>query len=190
MKKLLYILSLALLMACGSGNPTIENETEKVETKTPEMSKDELQTEIAKMEQDLSNKLRIKFDDVLAQQVVDLYVEYANNNPQDSITPEYLFKAGEVCIGLKQFDQSVIHFERIYKHFPKYSKYVESLYLVGFVYDEYMNNYGKAKEYYEKIVNDHADHSFEDDAQASIETLGLSDEEIIKRFEDKNKANS
>ena len=31
------------------------------------MSKDELQTEIAKMEQDLSNKLRIKFDDVLAQ---------------------------------------------------------------------------------------------------------------------------
>jgi tetratricopeptide (TPR) repeat protein len=184
MKKLLILGVIALFTACSGGeNKTVETEpvTEKVATK------DELQLEITKMEQELTNKMRTKFDDELAKRVVTFYRDYAQNNPKDSITPEYLFKAGEVSIGLKEYDQAAGFFERIYNNYPDYNKRVESLYLVGFVYDEHANNYGKAKEYYEKVVANHPDHGFADDAKASIETLGLSDEEIIKKFEAKQK---
>ena len=115
------------------------------------------------------------------------YSNYSGEKICGSITPEYLFKAGEVSIGLKEYDQAAGFFERIYNNYPDYNKRVESLYLVGFVYDEHANNYGKAKEYYEKVVANHPDHGFADDAKASIETLGLTDEEIIKKFEAKQK---
>ena len=93
MKKLLILGVIALFTACSGGeNKTVETEpvTEKVATK------DELQLEITKMEQELTNKMRTKFDDELAKRVVTFYRDYAQNNPKDSITPEYLFKAGYI----------------------------------------------------------------------------------------------
>lgn len=178
---------MALLMACGNAETTTEAQAEE---KSPEQVKEELVLEITKMEEDLMAKMRTEFDDNMARNLVKFYTQYADNNPKDSISAEYLFKAGEVCIGLKDYKMAIANFQRIYDNFPSYNKRVESLYLVGFVHDEYLDQYAQAQDFYQKLIDDHPDHSFADDAQASIETLGLSDEEIIQRFEEKNKAKS
>lgn len=184
MKKIFGALMILGLIACGTEQ---KNEEPKKEEKAVS-NKEELQVEIIKMEEELTKKMRTQFDENLAKRVVEFYKSYADNNPQDSISADYLFKAGEVSIGLKEYEQAAGFFERIYNHFPNYAKRVESLYLVGFVYDEHLSNYGKAQTYYQKVINEHPDHGFADDAKASIETLGLTDEEIIKKFQEAQKA--
>lgn len=184
MKKLVPLFLAAIMMAC---NGTGEKAEEKNKLNEATSNKEAARSEIEALEGELMNKLRSGFDEELAKRVVDFYVTYANNNPKDEYTPEYLFKAGEVSIGLKEFDQAVGYFERVYKNYPEFNKRVESLYLIGFTYDEHMDKYGKAKEYYQKVIDNHPDHEFADDAKASIETLGMSDEELIKKFEEKNK---
>lgn len=178
------------IIACGGQTNNQDAEQTSEENATQTISKEELQKEIATMEDELLSKMRTKFDESVAKRVVQFYRDYATNNPKDSITPEYLFKAGEVSIGLKDYETATGLFERIYNNYPNFNKRIESLYLVGFVYDEHIGNYGKAREYYEKVLNNHPDHEFADDAKASIETLGLTDEEIIKKFQDAQKSNS
>jgi hypothetical protein len=51
-----------------------------------------------------------------------------------------------------------------------------------------MNQKGKAKEYYEKVIDNYPDHVFAKEARVAIQHLGKTDEELIEEFEAKNKS--
>ena len=122
-----------------------------------------------------------------AERLVTLYTDYADQYPKDSLAPEMLFMAGNVCIGLEEFDRSISYFERIDEHYKTYLKHPEAIYLSGFVADYHQNKKGLAKNYYEKVIELYPDHVFAKDAKQAIMALSMSDEELLKMFEEKNK---
>ena len=62
------------------------------------------------------------------------------------------------------------------------------LFLQGFVYESQLHNIIRAKEAYTEFIRKYPRHQLAKDAQFSIENLGKSDEELIKMFEEKNRA--
>lgn len=180
MKKIgLIILAIGLAYGCGSKE---ENKAAEVKPKT----KEELNAEIAMFEKKLYSDTANAFDKSSAYAVVKAYTEYADTYPDDARTPEYLFKAGEVSMGLNESIEAINLFKRL-ESYPSYEKAPYGLFLQAFVYDNHLNDDKRAEEIYKRFIEKYPQHPLTKDAQYSLENLGKSDEELIKEFEEKQK---
>jgi len=128
----------------------------------------------------------VTFDPKAAQTAVESYEAYATAYPDDTLSAQYLFKAGEMYRSLRQFDKAIATYERILKDYNSYSKAPHSLFLMGFTYENDLKDLEKAKLTYEKFLKTYPNHELADDVQFSLSNLGKSPDEIIKAFAEKN----
>ncbi|OWY19073.1 hypothetical protein C7N43_30885 [Sphingobacteriales bacterium UPWRP_1] len=126
------------------------------------------------------------FDPKVAQTALESYEAYAAAYPDDTLSAQYLFKAGEMYRSLRQFDKAIATYERILKDYNSYSKAPHSLFLMGFTYENDLKDQEKAKQKYEEFMKLYPNHELADDVQFSLANLGKSPDEIIKAFAEKN----
>jgi tetratricopeptide (TPR) repeat protein len=176
-KRLLTGVALAAMLYSCSGSKEPAEMTEK-----------ERQEKIVLLEQSLFEGANM-FNDSAANAVVEAYESYAESYPEDPMTPEYLFKAGEVSMGLGKPLKSMSLFKRVYEKYPEYSKCSESLFLQAYVLDNHLNDDGRAGDLYREFLKKFPDHPLAGDARFSIDHLGKSDEELIREFEKKLSGN-
>lgn len=166
-----------LMMGCHSKNEvefSLQNLVDSINAREAELKKIEVFTP----------------DNPVAYNAVKLYKQYADSFPGEKPAADFLFKAANVCIGLRQYKQAIGFLERIQNHFPEYEKSAESLFLKAFIYDNYLNQKGMAREIYQEVIDQYPSHKFASDAKEVIKTLELTDEELIKMFKEKEEASS
>ncbi len=179
LKTIFIVVTVALtFVACNSSSTNVE------ETSTP--TKTEQAEEIEKIRQSVKGATDDRFAKAEAERLTGFLLSYAEEFPNDTLTPEFIFEAGNIYIGLKDFDKAIANFNRVAKHYPDYIKRPEVLYMTAFVYDYHMNQYGKAKEQYERVIDEYPTHVFAGESKNAIEILGMSDEELIERFKQQN----
>ena len=180
---LLMVLSAAFLASCGGGGGS-DRENEREEEMTKERAMKYInETEDAIEMADNGEKIK-KHSARLAENLKS----YANHFPEDSLTPEMLFKAANVYITIDEYEKASRTLERIRKNYGNWNKIPETIFMQGFVYDYHMGKKGKAQEYYEELLEKYPDHVFAKDAEASLRNLGKSDLELIREFEEKRKS--
>ena len=124
------------------------------------------------------------FNKEKALKLVDLYVAYADNYPEDSMAPEYVFKGAEFCLNLGAGQRSIILYDRIFNDYPDFRKAPECLFLKGYVYENYLGDLDNAKLIYTEFLERYPNNEFADDAAISIQNLGKTPEELIQQFEE------
>lgn len=129
----------------------------------------------------------VVLDPNMAGAVVMAYSDFAKNFPDDSLTPDFLFKAGEISTATQQYAQALTYYETITTKYPEFKLTPESLYLQGYLLDNFLNDEAKAKVIYEMVIAKYPGLPYASDAKAAIQNLGKSDEELIREFEKKNK---
>lgn len=117
--------------------------------------------------------------------LINLYNVYVKDYPNDSLSPDYLFKAADFLMYANKPVQSLNFFDKILKNYPDYSKTPQSLFLKAYIYENFFKDLNKAKIIYTSFIEKYPDNDFADDAQASLNNLGKSPEELIKEFEAK-----
>jgi tetratricopeptide (TPR) repeat protein len=122
-----------------------------------------------------------------AGELIQAYIEFAENHPKDPESPDYLYKAADLSLNINKSKESLDLYNRIIYQYPEYRKAPECLFLVGYIYENYFQNYGKAKDIYESFMVRYPDHDFADDAEISIRNMGKSPEELIREFEEMNR---
>lgn len=122
-----------------------------------------------------------------ANELVQAYISYAESYKDSPEAPDFLYKAADLSLNLSKSKESLDLYNRIIYEYPDYGKAPECLFLVGYIYENYFQNYGKAKEIYESFIVKYPTHDFSDDAAISIENMGKSPEELIREFEEKNR---
>jgi len=168
------ILSTIFIFSCN--NP---------EKNTQEKKKVTLE-EINKLESELFNGVSSNPDLKKALELGKLYVEYADAHPNDSIAPELLYKAADISMNVGKPKLTIAIFEKIRTSYPNYKNTPTIIFLLGYVYENQIHDYDKAKQYYAELLNNYPDSDFADDAAISIKNLGKSPEEMIKEFEGNN----
>ncbi|MCQ2306266.1 MAG: hypothetical protein MJ000_01710 [Bacteroidales bacterium] len=119
----------------------------------------------------------------IAEQLVDVYCDFATQNPENQQSAEYLFKAVDVSMN---FDNPVKTFDiidRLVQEYPDYEKTPMAVFVKGFIYETRYNNIEQAKAAYEKYLELYPEGEMAADCRASIENLGLTPEELVKKFE-------
>ncbi len=140
--------------------------------------------QIDQLEKDMHKSVQI--DKVTAGIALHAYSEYYKNYPQDSITPDYLFKAGEIATAIQQYPQALGYYQIIVEKYPAYQLVQESLFLQASLLDNFLDQDGKAKIVYEQLIQKFPKSAYCNDAKAAISNLGKTDEQLIKEFKKKN----
>lgn len=117
--------------------------------------------------------------------LLELYVRFADNFPDDSLAPVFLFKAGDMAMNTNRSVQAIQFYNRIIEEYPEYPKVPEAMFLKGYVYENNLGRLDKAKEIYEEFIARFPDNDFADDAKVSLQYLGKSPEELIEIFQQK-----
>lgn len=140
---------------------------------------------IAKLEKELQKNEGVMTPE-LGEDLVNYYCSYATNNPSDSLSPEYLFKALDVSLNLNNPQRTIGIADRLCKEYPYYAKTPVAMFVKGFVYETQYGNEEAARKAYEEFIKAYPDSELVSDAKASIENLGLTPEELIRKFEQQN----
>lgn len=114
------------------------------------------------------------------------YIDYADKHKDSTDAPHYLFRAGDMALSLNKPEQALGLYNRVIYQYPESQKVPECLFLVGFIHENYLQNYGKAREIYQQFLDKYPAHELADDAAISIQNLGKSPEQLIQEFEARN----
>jgi tetratricopeptide (TPR) repeat protein len=120
-----------------------------------------------------------------ATELIKMYLDYADNYKDDTLSPSYLFKAGEMSIAVGKFDQSIELFGRV-QRYPNSNKTGSALFMQGFVAENHKQDVEQAKVFYQKFLEKYPDHVLANDCRMLLQQLSLSPEALIEMFEKQN----
>lgn len=158
-------------------------------TESPEALRIEAFKSIQQKEKELLEARYSASDTPRVEELCKLMLAYARNNPLDSVTPDMLFKAGELSIAIGQYDRAINMLNRVYNDFPEYEKFVEALYLVAFTYENHLLDKARAEEIYKQIIAKHPRHAMAIQSTGALELLYLTDKELLEKFSKNAAAN-
>jgi outer membrane protein assembly factor BamD (BamD/ComL family) len=178
MKTLKYFLIASVLFIIAScGN------SEQAKEKGEEVRKQSL-IQIKKLEDEM-HKSKI-LNNSTAGLSIKAYSDFVALFPDDSLCPDFLFKAGEIATATQQYPQALNYYKTITDKYPNYKLVQESLYLQGVLLDNYLNDDAKAKTIYEQVIAKYPTSTYANDSKAAINNLGKTDEQLIEEFKKKN----
>jgi len=172
---ILFLVSFVVIVSCNSPKEKEMTEQEKLQQEIVDKEKQLFKTEVA--------------DPKLADEMIKKYVAYVGKYPDDSLAPEYLFKASEIAMNFDKAQDAITYLTQIEEKYPKFDKYPACIFLKAFVYENYIMDFEMAKLYYTQFLNDYPDHKMAKDAESALLFLGVNDEELIDLFEQMNKYN-
>ncbi len=190
MKKLIIyigVVAMAFLISCSGGNNTEESGTQDstaatTVTKSP-YEKDNLSSHIKELESKITDTAQINRG--LAMDLMLSYAKYATLYPKDSLSAEYLYKAGDIARSIGEGRNAVNYYKRILNDYPDYKKRAITMFMLAFTYENIMNDTANARKYYTEFIKDYPEHEFADDARQLLKFLGKDPETIVKQFEKK-----
>jgi TolA-binding protein len=137
----------------------------------------------AKLDGLLANKE--KLDIAAGEQLIEDITSYSNEYRSDSMTAVFLLDGAQLCGTMGKY-QKAIQLLMNYTEHPKAAKLDYATYLVGYEYDAHLKQPVTAEKYYRTVIERYPDSEWAKVANQSLQWLGLSDEELIKKLEEKN----
>lgn len=136
--------------------------------------------QIEKMENDLKADTNAMPGAEKVKAVQALYFEFADKFPTDTLSPEYLFKAADLSIFLRDYTTTIGLYDRLLTEHQNYSKLPQALFMKAFVYDQYIQDPMKASEFFRQFISLYPDHELADDASQALLFCGKTDAEIME----------
>ena len=101
-------------------------------------------------------------------------------------SPEALFDVIGEAISKNQEPRQIIRMvDLLVTDYPDYENNPVALFmLASFVYDEQLHDLDKARETYQRIIDEYPDCPFANDAAIAITQLGMTPEELVRMFEE------
>ena len=192
MQKVILCSAVLLLLSCNqnNGNADVKQQVDSV-AKVPEPiakvevpSKVDLTKQITDLEKELYASQEL--NEEKAKKMISLYEMYYQNYFKDYACADYLFKAGELAENINQAYRSIGFYTKCYEEYPNYKLNNLCLFRMANLYDFKLNNYIKAKALYLEVKEKYPKTDLAKDAEAAIQMMGKSDQQMIKEFEKKN----
>ncbi len=174
---LLFTIILSLSLAsCVNNNTTIVKDADAQKT---------MMAELVKAEQDLYKTKEV--DRSKAVSMIDMYVEYSDKYPEDTVCGDLLFKAAEIAMNFEQPNNAIRYLTKIETDYINYRNYGMVIFMKAYVFDNYVNNKEKAKEYYSLFIEKYPEYEYAEDAKSALMFLDMNDDQLIEFFQDMNK---
>ncbi|HOI00534.1 MAG TPA: tetratricopeptide repeat protein [Bacteroidales bacterium] len=146
--------------------------------------------EIDKMEKELWSDPAGLIDEVKADELLRAYLDYPGLFPEDTNAPRLLMKAGELMMSLKQPEQAAGIFKRLYEEYATHQLASDALFMEAFVSENDLRDLDRARELYNRFLQDNPAHPLAKDAAICLEHLGKTPEQILQDMQNRQAADS
>ena len=121
-------------------------------------------------------------------QLVDAYTLFAEQNPNDAQSPDFLFKALDIAVGVNTEDpeKAVKIADVLVEKYPDFEMTPMAMFIKGFVYENMIGDLQNAEMTYRQFIEKYPENPMLEDVKSTLENLGLSPEELIRKFEEAN----
>ncbi len=177
LNNLVFLGFLVLLFSCSQSEQRSKELTELTET--------ELKDSVYKLESNLLNQ-NLKADIEIAKQLQEATNQYAERFPESPNREDILYKSVLAARGMEKPYFAIQTLSKLIIEYPQSKHLVDYLYEKASIFDFQLNAKEEAKKIYGQIVKDYPDNQWADDSKARLETIDLSDDELIKKFEQQN----
>lgn len=132
------------------------------------------------------------FESRLALDALKAYTDFTNAFPEDSLTPEYLFRAADIAQGMGNYLQAANYFELILNKHKNYKRYADACFVAAHNYDEHLEKVNdgasRAKVLYEYIINNYPNTPYAEQAKVLVTYIGKSNEQLLDDIIKKNES--
>jgi len=141
---------------------------------------DKLTEEIKQLEEKVRNQPMP--DQVDGGKLMNLYIEFADEFPDDSLTPNVLFNASRLSLALNDPNRSLEILHRLINDYVDSKPIPDAYVFTGFIYETVKGDLGNARYWYELFLKDFPNHDMYEDVMASLNNLGKTPDEIVAEF--------
>jgi outer membrane protein assembly factor BamD (BamD/ComL family) len=153
-------------------------------------SKEKLVSRIQTMEKSLFSPDAVSFNNQKADSLVSLYEMFIKENPKDSLSPGYLFKAANITMNSGNGPKALGLFDQYLQNYSDKPKASLCLFFKAFIYENNMQDLDKARETYLLFIEKYPSDDFVKDARMAIKNLGKSPDMLIREFEAQKRTDS
>ena len=173
-KSIIYLTAAVLALAACNHKPQ-------------EPTRDELAGTIDSIETPLMESAMLEsIDTAKGNQLLGLYVKFADAFPTDTLAPTYLQRAAQVADGMGLIDDMVTYYDRVIDNYPDYAHLDECYYEKGIALDN-AGRKEEARKAYKAFLEEYPDHFLAEDFRKALQLLDMSDELLIEYFNEQMK---
>lgn len=111
---------------------------------------------------------------LIATQLRDQYIRYADTWKSDSLAAEFLFQAAMIDADIRQdVTNGLQYLERIVEEYPDHQIHSKTLFLIGFTYAEQLSQFDKARDAYEQYLALYPEGEMATSVRIELDNLGI-----------------
>jgi tetratricopeptide (TPR) repeat protein len=158
------------------------NDAENFQTYLVERRKQDEQF-VVKAEELIAGSTETRLDRGSYMQIYEAFKNFATAYPKDARSPELLYRAAIIQYrNLGGAKEAVAYLEQLYRDNKGFEKLPETIFWLGYIYDNEFDNINMARPKYQEFVSSYPDHELANDAKVLLEFLGKSDDEILEEL--------
>lgn len=142
-------------------------------------SRQELLSKVTELENTFNAILEKKLDLKVANALLEAYDEFIINFQQDSLAPEYLFRAGKLALKIKKTSIAEEYLKLYLANYPKSIHEDDVLFGLANIYENQMMDIETAEKYYNRVIAEYPDSKYAVLAKQSLGFLGKTADEIL-----------
>jgi tetratricopeptide (TPR) repeat protein len=116
------------------------------------------------------------------QKLMDLYENYVQNYPEDTLSPDLLLRCAGVAAATQQGQYSIMLYQRIYDEYPESNLRPFALLQQALAYDN-MEDVEKAKLLYEQFLDVFPNHPYAEEVKQLLSLVNKTPEELEQLME-------
>ncbi|MFT4968374.1 MAG: tetratricopeptide (TPR) repeat protein [Chitinophagales bacterium] len=114
--------------------------------------------------------------------VVILYDSYIDQFPDAEETYTYMELKAKYLSANNKHEEALLAYDELIAKYPEDLRSADALFMQAFIIENYIIDKVKAKEKYSDFLKYYPSHELADDAQFSIDNLGMSDEALLEKL--------
>lgn len=122
-------------------------------------------------------------------EAVIAFEEIISEHSQSELAPEAISQLASIYQNKKvknlsdreSIEKAILLFKKLHDEYPKNNLAPSGLFMAGFIYANELQNYKEAEVLYKQFLNEYPDNELAPSAQAELDNLGLTPEEILQK---------
>lgn len=133
--------------------------------------------------------VQTELDARTANKAIKAFTDYAYYCGNDSLSPVFLIKTGQVAMAINNVPQAKLAFEKCIESYPNFEGKPSAMFLLARLYDErtFLNNEEEARRLYQEIIDKYPKSPEVESAKGALKLIGKTDEQILEEFKKQEK---
>jgi len=119
-----------------------------------------------------------------ADQAIQLFTDFVARYPEHELAAKALKHLAHITQQRGDNQGGIAYYQRLIDHFPQSGFNAEAQFMIGFIYEEDLQEYEKARQAYQKVIDDYPDSELAASARHLLPNVGRDPEEWVP-FQDR-----